>query len=47
MSQMIDLETAKTMLGCDDATLQNLIDGGSVRAQRQDGVFGRHKGPKW
>lgn len=37
MSQMIDLETAKTMLGCDDATLQNLIDGGSVRAQRKDG----------
>ncbi|MDA3963088.1 MAG: hypothetical protein PF961_20065 [Planctomycetota bacterium] len=37
MADLIDANEAKSLLGCDDATLQNFINNGTVRAQRVDG----------
>ena len=34
---LIDANEAKALLGCDDATLQNYVNNGTVRAQRVDG----------
>jgi hypothetical protein len=34
---MIDAKQAKEILGCDDATLQNHVNNGAVKAQRQGG----------
>ena len=34
---MIDAKMAKDVLGCDDATLQQHINSGAVKAQRQGG----------
>lgn len=39
MAELIDANTAKQMLGCDDATLSNYINNGTVRAQRVNGVL--------
>lgn len=36
MGDLIDANEAKALLGCDDATLQNLINNGTIRAQRND-----------
>jgi hypothetical protein len=37
MADMIDAKEAKNQLGCDDATLNGYINGGSIRAQRVAG----------
>jgi len=37
MSDLISSDEAKSLLGCDDATLQNYINNGTLRAQRVDG----------
>ena len=37
MADMISASEAKNILGCDDATLNNHINNGSIRAQRVDG----------
>jgi hypothetical protein len=37
MADMIDAKEAKSLLGCDDATLNGHINGGSIRAQRVSG----------
>lgn len=37
MADMIDAKEAKSLLGCDDATLNGHINGGSIRAQRVGG----------
>ncbi len=37
MADMIDAKEAKNLLGCDDATLNGHINGGSIRAQRVGG----------
>ncbi len=37
MADMIDAKEAKDLLGCDDATLNGHINGGSIRAQRISG----------
>jgi hypothetical protein len=37
MADMIDAKEAKSQLGCDDATLNGYINGGSIRAQRVAG----------
>lgn len=37
MADMIDAEEAKGLLGCDDATLSNYVNNGTVRAQRVGG----------
>jgi hypothetical protein len=37
MANMIDAKEAKSILGCDDATLNGYINGGSIRAQRVAG----------
>lgn len=34
---MIDAKTAKELLGCDDATLQQHVNSGAIKAQRQGG----------
>lgn len=37
MADMIDAKEAKALLGCDDAALNNHINGGAIRAQRVGG----------
>lgn len=37
MADMIDAKEAKSLLGCDDATLNGHINGGAIRAQRVGG----------
>ncbi len=37
MADMIDFQQALQVLGCDEATLQNMIDNGTIRAERSDG----------
>jgi hypothetical protein len=37
MAEMIDFQSAMSMLACDDATLQNMIDNGTIRAERVQG----------
>lgn len=37
MADMIDAKEAKSLLGCDDATLNGHINGGAIRAQRVSG----------
>ncbi|MHC5066973.1 MAG: hypothetical protein ACYTF0_00140 [Planctomycetota bacterium] len=37
MDDLISYDDAKNMLGCDDATLQNHINSGTIRSQRVDG----------
>jgi len=37
MADMIDAKDAKKKLGCDDATLNNFVNSGSIRAQRAGG----------
>lgn len=39
MANMIDANDAKNILGCDDATLQNYINSGALRAQKSNGVL--------
>lgn len=43
MADFINADEAKAILGCDDATLNNYVNNGTIRAQRADGQLMLHR----